>query len=155
MKDRKKRSASRPEDATPFFARYLEGQTEEDAEAKVTERGGRANVVFAKKATKKSAKKSAKKSGKKSSGARAAAAPAMTLKYPSDRDEYVYFPYHPEAATAGPGSRMQTLKYPSDNDEGDALYAVYANESDVPKTAKAKPKKDAAVRLTTRAPKAK
>ncbi|HEV2860707.1 MAG TPA: microviridin/marinostatin family tricyclic proteinase inhibitor [Pyrinomonadaceae bacterium] len=156
MKDRRKKPAPRPEEAaTPFFARYLEGQTEEDAEARVTERGGRANVVFANKAGAKSAKKSAKKSSKKSSGARAAAAPAMTLKYPSDRDEWIYYAYHAEAATRGPGLRDQTLKYPSDNDEGDAVYALYVNESDVPKSDKAKPKKDAQVRLTSKAPKAK
>jgi|GEM_PF-1706851 len=139
MKDRKKKDA--PPGTTPFFARYLEGQTNEDAEAKVTERAGRPSAT-----AKKSAKKSA---GKKSSGTQAAAAsPRVTLKYPSDNDEYIYFPYHVEAATKGPGKGAQTLKYPSDNDEEGGVYALYADEADAPKAGAKAKAKDAQVRLT-------
>ena len=139
MKGRKKDAppAEAGTTTTPFFARFLEGQEqEEDAEAKVSARRGRAQATAKSKGA---AKKSggAKKSGaKKSAGKKsAAAAKFMTLKYPSDRDEYVLYPYHVEAARVGPGAGAQTLKYPSDNDEYAALAATYADKKDVPKTA--------------------
>ena len=119
-----------PETTTPFFARFLEGQHDEDAEAKVTARRGRAHAT--------------KKAGAK------AASKLQTLKYPSDRDEYVFYPYHVEAATAK--ATRRTLKYPSDSDEDVGPYVpVYLDAADAPKTATARPKKDAKVRLTTKA----
>ena len=136
MKGRKKRESAAPDAAaaTPFFARFLEDQHGADAEAKVSARRGRAQA--------------ATRSGgaPKSSGAK-----FQTLKYPSDRDEWVFYPYHVEAATAPAGARRQTLKFPSDNDEGDVYFPVYLDAADAPKSGKAKPKKDAKVRLTTKA----
>ncbi len=151
-KDRKNASpkAAPSETATPFFARYLEGQ---DAEAKVSE--GRNQPGF----TYKEAARSTKKGGAKkaAAGAKAKAAakpPIQTLKYPSDRDEWIFYPYHPEAATAKATSR-HTLKYPSDNDEDRGYYAVYSDAADAPKseTAKAKPKETAGIRLSRKKPK--
>jgi hypothetical protein len=65
----------------------------------------------------------------------------------------VVFPYHVEAATVKAGGARRTLKYPSDNDEGDPYFVLYENAADAPKTASAKPKlkKEAKVRLTTKA----
>jgi hypothetical protein len=143
------------ETATPFFARYLEGQ---DAEAKVGE--GRNQPAFtykenARGSTKKGGAKAAgAKSGAKAAGAKAAAKPPIqTMKYPSDSDELVFYAYHAEAAEAKAASR-QTLKYPSDNDEDRAYFAVYADAADAPKsaTAKAKPK-ETGVRLSRKKPK--
>ena len=133
MKNRKK---SAPAEARPFFARYLEGQ-EPDAEAKVEGGRSRSNFTY-KEATEKSGEKSAK---------------AVTMKYPSDNDEYVYYPYHPQAAEQQAKAPRHTLKYPSDSDEDGPYYALYQDEADVPKRATAKPK-EAAVRLTRKKPKA-
>jgi hypothetical protein len=135
MRGRKREGAAPPppdaETTIPFFARFLEGQHDgDDAEAKVSARRGRAQ------ATKKAGAKPARK--------------LQTLKYPSDSDEYVFYPYHVEAATAK--ATRRTLKYPSDNDErGDPYVPVYLDAADAPKTATARPKKDAKVRLTTKA----
>jgi hypothetical protein len=165
MKSRNRKDASpkaaRRETATPFFARYLEGQ-DADAEAKVSEGKNQSNFTMKENArgakkggAKSAAKTSAAGADKKSAaaGAAKAAPPMQTLKYPSDRDEYIFYPYHPEAATAK--TSRQTLKFPSDNDEGDGYYAVYADANDAPKaTAKAAAKpKDANVRLTRKKPK--
>ncbi|HEX8500731.1 MAG TPA: microviridin/marinostatin family tricyclic proteinase inhibitor [Pyrinomonadaceae bacterium] len=135
---------------TPFFARFLEGQEpDEDAEAKVSARRGRAQATTKSGgSTKKSgggrksgAKKSAakKSAGKKSgaAGKTTAAAKAVTLKYPSDNDEFVLYPYRIEAARLGPGSGRQTLKYPSDGDEDTSFAVTYVDRKDVPKTAQA------------------
>ena len=52
-----------------------------------------------------------------------AEARAMTLKYPSDRDEDNVHPQTPAAAaTAKAGPSRMTLKYPSDRDEIDIYY---------------------------------
>ena len=139
---RKEDEASAPPSgaaATPFFARFLEGQHDDDAEAKVTARGGRASYTEKQGARKTTAAKSAK------------ASKLQTLKYPSDGDEQVFHPYQVEAATIKGGAARQTLKYPSDRDEGDPYVAVYADAADVPKTAKGKAKKDARIRLTSKA----
>lgn len=158
MKGRKKQApaaAPEPADAAPFFARFLESQQpEEDAEAKVSARGRRAQATAKSRggAKKSAAKKSAaKKSGaKKSAGKKvtaAASAKAVTLKYPSDRDEWVLYPYQLEAARRGPGSGDQTLKYPSDGDEDTAYALSYVDRKDVPATARAKAK-EARVTIT-------
>ena len=144
MKGRKKKAPAAPPDtaaATPFFARFLESQEpEDDAEAKVSSSHGRAQ------ATTKS--RGAKKGGaKKSAGTKKAAARLATLKYPSDRDEYIFYPYHAEAARTGPGSGPQTMKAPSDGDELPAFAATYVDRKDVPATARAKPK-EARVKFT-------
>ncbi|HVF68521.1 MAG TPA: microviridin/marinostatin family tricyclic proteinase inhibitor [Pyrinomonadaceae bacterium] len=139
---RKKDEAARPSGAvaTPFFARFLEGQHEgdDDAEAKMTERRGRAPYTE-------------KQGARKSTAAASKAAKLQTLKYPSDGDEQVFHPYQAEAATIKGASTRQTLKYPSDRDEGDPYVAVYVDAADAPKTAKAKAKKDAKIRLTSKA----
>ena len=159
MKGRKKKAPAAPPDtsATPFFARFLESQApDEDAEAAVSERAPRAEYTTTRGGAKKSAakKSAAKKSaskksaGKKSAGTKTAAATAVTLKYPSDRDEWVLYPYHVEAARIGPGAGRQTLKYPSDNDEDAALAAVYVDKKDAPKTATRAKAKEARVKIT-------
>lgn len=147
MKGRKKQAPAAPPEtvATPFFVRFLEGQQpDEDAEAAVNERAPRAQYT-----TSRGAKKSAAKKGgaKKSAGKKAAAAKMVTLKYPSDGDEIVFYPYHAEAARIGPGVGDQTHKYPSDGDEDVAFAATYVDRKDVPTTARAKPK-DARVKIT-------
>lgn len=140
MKGRKtKGPAAPPSDAaasTPFFARFLEDQHDGDAEAKVTSRRPRAQAT-----------------AKKPGATAARSSTPQTMKAPSDGDEWVFFPYHVEAATAQAGASRRTLKYPSDNDEGDAYFALYADAADAPKTATSKPKlkKEAKVRLTTKA----
>ena len=134
MKGRKRKSPVLPPPeaaATPFFARFLEDQQGGDAEAKVSARRGRAQAAA------------------KSGGGSKSTAKAVTLKYPSDRDEYVLYPYHVEAATVKAGTARQTLKYPSDRDEDIGPYVpVYIDAADAPKTTTAKPKQDAKVRLT-------
>lgn len=139
MKGRKKKSpAAPPSDAatsTPFFARFLEDQHGDDAEARVSARRPRAQAT-------------AKKSGattKRSST-------PQTMKAPSDGDEWVFYPYHVEAATAKGAASRQTLKYPSDRDEVDGFFALYADAADAPKAASANPKikKDAKVHFTSK-----
>src|SRR5215213_3754589 len=111
---RKKDEAAAPSGAPapPFFARFPEGPHDDDGEAKVTERRGRASYT-------------------EKQGARKATTAAKTA--------------------AAKASKLQTLKCPSDGDEGDAYVPVYIDVADAPKTAKAKAKKDAQVRLTTKA----
>jgi hypothetical protein len=145
MKGRRKQAPAAPPEtvATPFFVRFLEGQhPEEDAEAAVSERAPRAEYTTSRGAKKPAAKKPAAKKGgaKKSAGTKGKAAPLATLKYPSDRDEIVFYPYHAEAARIGPGSGAQTMKAPSDNDEFAAFAATYVDRRDVPSAAKVKPK---------------
>ena len=156
MKSKDKKDASpkaaRSETATPFFARYLEGQ---DAEAEVREGRGQSKFTYKEEArsTKGGAKK--KSGAKKGAAAGAKASPPMqTLKYPSDRDEIVFYAYHAEAAEATTRGARQTLKYPSDGDEDRAYYATYADAAEAPKseTARAKPK-ETGVRLSRRKPK--
>ncbi|HEV7889693.1 MAG TPA: microviridin/marinostatin family tricyclic proteinase inhibitor [Pyrinomonadaceae bacterium] len=144
---RKKDEAAPPSDAvaTPFFARFLEGQhdDEDDADAKVTERRGRASYT-----EKQGGRKSTSRVSKTT-----AAKPAKlhTLKYPSDGDEQVFYPYHAEAATIKGGSARQTLKYPSDRDEViDPYVAIYINAADAPKTATGRAKKGAKIALTSK-----
>jgi hypothetical protein len=124
---------------------------DEDAEASVSESAQRAQFTYARGGAKKSAaKKSASKksAGKKSAGTKSSAAvKAVTLKYPSDKDEFILYPYHVEAARIGPGAGRQTLKYPSDNDEDAALAAFYVDKKDVPTTARAKAK-EARIKIT-------
>ena len=154
---RKDRKDASPQ-ATPFFVRYLEGQ---DAEAKVSEGRGQSNFTY-KEESRSTKKGGAKKSGAKKSGAKSAAtagnakakAPLQTLKYPSDRDEWIFYPYHVEAATVKTPPR-QTLKFPSDSDEGGGYYAVYVDPSEVPKseTAAAAKPKETSVRLSRKKPK--
>src|SRR5687768_8196813 len=110
MNDRKKKSPAVTPEATPFFARFLESQEpEEDAEAKVSASARRAQATAKSRGgAKKSAGKKAaakKSAAKKKAGA---TAKAVTLKYPSDRDEFVLYPYHIEAVRRGPGSGNQT-----------------------------------------------
>ena len=170
MKSRDKKDASpeaaRREKATPFFARYLEGQdAEADAEAKVGGGKDQSNFTFKEKA--RSTKKGgAKKGGAKKGAAKVSAGSAsqksaagtmkvatlMTLKYPSDRDEWIFYPYHPEVVKASSKAKPVTLKYPSDNDEGDAYYALYVDPSEIPLTEQTKAK-DTTVRLTRKKPK--
>jgi hypothetical protein len=157
MKGIKKKAGAAPppvEDAaaaTPFFARFLEDQHADDDEAKVTERGGRAPFTYKERAAAKSDTTKTKATKPKAGGVtKTKAATAVTLKYPSDRDEWVLYPYHVEAASIK-GSTRQTLKYPSDRDEVDGYVPVYINAADAPKSASAKPKKDAKVALTTKA----
>ncbi|MBA3243148.1 MAG: microviridin/marinostatin family tricyclic proteinase inhibitor [Acidobacteria bacterium] len=170
MKSRDKKDASpeatRRGKATPFFARYLEGQdAEADAEAKVGGGKDQSNFTFKEKArsTKKSgakksgAKASAASAGRKSAASAAKAPPMMTLKYPSDRDEWTFYPYYRLEDVGGKvTNKPVTLKYPSDNDEGAPYYAVYADASDAPKseTAKARTKPiETTVRLSRKKPK--
>jgi hypothetical protein len=111
--------------ATPFFARYLEGQDDgaTDGSAKV---GGRSSVGY---------KKAKAKAGP--------AIPIQTLKFPSDSDELHYFPYYPSAEYVplppGKKPKIVTLKFPSDSDEGGGYIAQYIAKEDVPK-GKAAPK---------------
>ena len=145
MRGRRKEEAARktPDASKPFFARFLEDQHGEDAEAKVSARPERAQATT--KVTKTTAAKP------KSGGVtKTSATKLQTLKYPSDRDEWVLYPYRVEAATVK-GPVRQTLKFPSDSDEGDVYVPVYINAADAPKTASAKPKKNAKVALTTKA----
>ena len=169
MKSRDKKDASpeatRGGKATPFFARYLEGQdAEADAEAKVGGGKDQSNFTFKEKAgsTKKagakkgSAKKSAAKvsagsATKKSAAGTMKVATLMTLKYPSDRDEWIFYPYHPEAVKPKYKGNPVTLKFPSDNDEGDPYYAVYADASEAINAEQTKAK-DTTVRLTRKKP---
>ena len=176
MKQRKQQEAPHEaapqESVTPFFARYLEGQTPEpDAEASVGGRGGRAEFTYsgARKTSKKkaAAKKSggAKASAKSAKSAKGAKArPLQTLKYPSDNDEIVLYPYKVEAIelTQGPRATKKypsdldevdavTLKYPSDNDEV-GYYPTYTSRADVPKGATAKPK-EGRIQLSRKRPK--
>jgi hypothetical protein len=137
---RKKGEAAAPSGtpATPFFARFLEGQHADDDEAKVTARRGSAPYTTKSKSrvTKTTAAKPVK---------------IQTLKYPSDGDEQVFYPYHAEAATIKGGAARQTLKYPSDRDEViDPYVAIYINAADAPKTATGRAKKDAQIRLTSK-----
>jgi hypothetical protein len=140
---RKKVEAAAPSGApaTPFFARYLEGQHADDAEAKVTTSRGSASYTE---------KQGARKATAAKTKAKASASKLQTLKYPSDGDEQVFYPYQVEAATFKGGASRQTLKYPSDRDEGDPYVAVYIDAADAPKTAKAKPKKGAKIALTSK-----
>jgi hypothetical protein len=152
MKGRKKQAPAAPPEtvATPFFVRFLEGQQpEEDAEATVSERAPRAEYTTSRGAKKPAAKKGGAKKGaaKKSAGKKATAAKMVTLKYPSDGDEIVFYPYHAEAARVGPGAGKQTQKYPSDGDEDVAFAATYVDRADVPTAARAKPK-EARVKIT-------
>lgn len=137
MKGRKKKGPAAPPPeaaATPFFARFLEDQHGGDAEAKVSARRSRAQAAA------------------KSSGGAKSSGTLQTLKYPSDRDEWVFYPYHLEAATAKAGPTRQTLKYPSDRDEDiEPYFALYADAADAPKTASAKPKKGSKISLTSKA----
>ena len=152
MKGRKKQAPAAPPEtvATPFFVRFLEGQhPEEDAEAAVSERAPRAQYTTSRGAKKPAAKKGGAKKGgaKKSAGTQRKAAPLATLKYPSDKDEIVFYPYHAEAARIGPGAGNQTQKYPSDGDEDVAFAATYVDRKDVPAAARVKPK-EARVKIT-------
>ena len=143
MKVGKKKAAPPPrETATPFFARFLEGQDADDADAKVTERRGGASYTE---------KQGARKSTSRKTMSAAPASKLQTLKYPSDGDEHVFYPYKVEAATVKGAAARQTLKYPSDRDEVEAYVPVYVDAADAPKTAKGRAKKDAQVRLTTKA----
>lgn len=179
MKNRKHKGAPpeapSPETVTPFFARYLEGQAPEpDAEANVSAGRGQAEFTYkSAKATKKSSTKKSSKSGKssatsksaksaKSSKSKSARPPAVTLKYPSDTDELVFYPYKPEAIAATGGLRATrkypsdldeavTLKYPSDDDEV-GYFPVYTSRAEVPKGASAKPK-EGRVQLSRKPPK--
>lgn len=144
--------------ATPFFARYLEGQ---DAEAKVSEGRNQPNFTYkedarsTKRGGAKAAKKGATKGAASGGGAKAAARPPLqTLKYPSDRDEWIFYPYHVEAAAA-PTAGRQTLKFPSDGDEDRGYYVVYVDPSEAPQgeTTKAAKPKETGVRLTRKKPK--
>lgn len=135
---RNKDEAVRPSGApaTPFFARFLEGQhADDDAEAKVNARRSRAPYTE-------------KQGARKATAAKATADKLQTLKYPSDGDEQVFHPYQVEAAKIG--TTRQTLKYPSDRDEGDPYVAIYADAADAPKTAKSKAKKGAKIVLTSK-----
>lgn len=143
MRGRRKKveaAAPTPAPATPFFARFLEGQHDDDTEAKLTAGRGRASYTE---------KQGARKATTAKTTAKASASKLQTLKYPSDGDEQVFYPYQLEAATVKPGAARQTLKYPSDRDEADPYVAVYADAADAPKTAKGKAKKGARVLLTT------
>lgn len=130
MKNKKKQNkpqAPRNETATPFFVRYLEGQSvEPDAEAKIS---GKRRTA---RATTGGAKKSAKK--------KAAPPKLVTLKFPSDNDEYVLYPYHIDAdvKVVNLPPKFETRKFPSDNDEYGPYFPVYINRADVPKTATTK-----------------
>ena len=145
---RKKGEAAAPSSATatPFFARFLEGQHADDDEAKVSARRGSAQFTYKERATAKAT--TAKSSVSKTTAAKPPK--LQTLKYPSDGDEQVFYPYQVEAATIK-GSTRQTLKYPSDRDEGDPYVAIYINAADAPKTSKAKAKKGAKIALTSKA----
>lgn len=144
---RKKDEPVPPSDApvAPFFARFLEDQNDVDAEAKVTARRSRAEATSKSKVSKTTAAKP------KAGGV--TKVKAVTLKYPSDNDEYVLYPYKVEAATIK-GSSRQTLKYPSDRDEDIGPYIpVYLDAADVPKATAAKaanPKSVPNVRLTSK-----
>lgn len=161
MRNRKQQDAPpeapQAEAVTPFFARYLEGQAPEpDAEANVG--GGRQRAEFTYKSAKKSSSKSTKtaKSAKSSKSAKSTAArrPDVTLKYPSDNDELVFYPYRAEAVSDSGALRPgdTTQKFPSDGDEGNAFFALYADKTDVPKGASAKPK-EVRVSLSRKRPK--
>jgi hypothetical protein len=151
MKGRKKQTPAAPPGpvATPFFVRFLEGQQpEEDAEATVSERAPRAQYTTSRGAKKPAAKKGgAKKGAAKKSAAKKGAAKMVTLKYPSDGDEIVFYPYHAEAAKIGPGTGEQTQKFPSDGDENVVFAATYVDKADVPSTGRAKPK-EARIKIT-------
>lgn len=118
----KKKPGAAPATATPFFARYLEGQ--HDAESVGSAKVGRRTSH-----------------GYVKAKAKAKAAPIQTLKFPSDSDELHYFPYYPskEYVPIPPGKKYKivTLKYPSDNDEGGGYVAQYITKAAVPKKATA------------------
>lgn len=129
---RKKKSAA-PADSTPFFARYLEGQVgsgQTSAEVR-SSRGG----AYAKAKAKASAK--------------APRPPLMTLKYPSDKDEWTYAPYYGSTADVPEKYRdpIVTLKFPSDSDEH-WYDASYLRKADVPT---GKSKASGKVQLTKKA----
>lgn len=113
----KKKSAA-PADSTPFFARYLEGQVasgQTSAEVR-SSRGG----AYAKAKAKASAK--------------ASRPPLMTLKYPSDKDEWTFAPHYGSTTDVPEKYRdtIVTLKFPSDSDEH-WYDASYLSKADVPK----------------------
>ena len=114
MSRKKKQDVASPAASTPFFVRYLEGQS--DSEAEGSARIARRQSLGYKKA--------ATKTG-----------PIQTLKFPSDGDELHYYPYYPKKPSGG---GFVTLKFPSDSDEHKYV-ATYAAKADVPK-GKAKPK---------------
>ena len=145
---RKKGEADAPTCApsTPFFARFLEGQHADDDEAKVTASRARASYT-----EKQGARKTTAAKSRVTKTTAAKPAKLQTLKFPSDGDEHVFYPYQVEAATVkGGGGTRQTLKFPSDRDEGDPYVAVYIDAADAPKTSKAKAKKGAKIALTSK-----
>ena len=153
MRGRKKKDEAVPPSvapATPFFARFLEGQHADDDEAKVTASRGRASYTEKQGARKATTAKTTATKSRVTKTTAAKPAKLQTLKYPSDGDEHVFYPYQVEAATIKGGAARQTLKYPSDRDEGDPYVAVYINAADAPKTATAKAKKGAQIRLTSK-----
>ena len=111
----KKKSAA-PAASTPFFARYLEGQSpsgQAKAEVRSSSRGAYA---------------------KAKAKAKAATKTLVTLKYPSDKDEVTYVPYYLGSKYIPEKYRepIMTLKYPSDSDEQSYL-PRYLATADVPK----------------------
>ena len=122
-RNRKKKQVVAPTaDSTPFFVRYLEGQSDGEIVGSAEIRTGK-NVGY---------KKVAAKAG----------TPIQTLKFPSDGDELHYYPYYPKKPSGG---GFVTLKFPSDSDEHKYV-ATYAAKADVPK-GKAKPKAGARIYL--------
>ncbi|PYS44391.1 MAG: hypothetical protein DMF71_03830 [Acidobacteria bacterium] len=120
MSRKKKQDVASPADSTPFFVRYLEGQSDSEAEGSARI-AGRQSLGY---------KKAATKTG-----------PIQTLKFPSDGDELHYYPYYAsknDLPQKPSGGGFVTLKFPSDSDEHKYV-ASYVAKADVPK-GKAKPK---------------
>lgn len=116
---KKKKSDAVPASATPFFARYLEGQDgAASASAKV---GNRKSLAYM--------------------------AGRQTLKYPSDRDEWELYPYYLsiDEVPKDKAEKKMTLKYPSDSDE-ERYDVFYPSLAEVKETT-AKPGATADVRL--------
>ncbi|MFY9621073.1 MAG: microviridin/marinostatin family tricyclic proteinase inhibitor [Pyrinomonadaceae bacterium] len=107
---------------TPFFARYLEGQSASDQPSAEIRSGKSIGYV---------------KAGAKP--------PLQTLKFPSDSDELNYVPCYRSAKDIPEKYRekLVTLKFPSDSDEH-KYEATYVAKADVPK---GKPKSGGKVQL--------
>jgi hypothetical protein len=123
----KSKGATQSKLQKPFFARYLEGQDEQEARAtaEISSHRGQAQARTRSTTVK------------------------TTMKYPSDNDELVFYPYYTEEIAGNTANIASTNKYPSDGDDDSPLYAFYLDAQDVPKSRKVKPK-DARVALTNK-----
>lgn len=106
--------AAPPTGSLPFFARFLEGQNNEERSAATTKYPSDLDEYQ----TMKYPSDGDDDTPVDVDILQAAPARSMTLKYPSDRDEIE--PFNDSTLQAAPEKRM-TLKYPSDRDEIDGF----------------------------------